>query len=174
MNSFEYIRPATVAEAVAAASTRRGFSRRRHQSPRSHEGRCQQSQPPRRYFPSARARPYRESCRWHVRIGALVRNSDLAYDPEIRAAFPWWPKPCFRVRPHSFATPLRLAAMCCSALAAPTSMTASACNKRARRGCDARGGDNWLHDTWAGASTASHASIRFLRANGSARRRGGD
>ena len=78
-----------------------------------------------------------------VRIGALVRNSDLAYDDVdfARIVSIQSPRRCCRARPRNCATCRELpAATCCNARAVLISMTlGSACNQAASpgSGCDA-------------------------------------
>ena len=98
-----------------------------------------------------------------VRIGALVRNADLAHDRGFRAQ-PIRPSPkrCCRAHRRSFATPRPSAAICCSGRAARYFYdVASACNKREPgSGCDARDGENRLHAVlgWSEACIATHPS----------------
>ena len=74
-----------------------------------------------------------------LRIGAMVRNSDLAADLRMRRRYPVLARvPCSRVLRASCATRPRLAATCCSARAAtifmtPASRATSASRARAAR-----------------------------------------
>jgi xanthine dehydrogenase YagS FAD-binding subunit len=97
-----------------------------------------------------------------LRIGALVRNSDLAYDPRIQARFPAVAEALL-----SGASPqLRNAATVGGNLLQRTRCayfydTASACNRREPgAGCDAREGENRLHAVlgWSEACIATHPS----------------
>jgi xanthine dehydrogenase YagS FAD-binding subunit len=97
-----------------------------------------------------------------VRIGALVRNSDLAYDAAIQRRFPGVAEALL-----SGASPqLRNAATVGGNLLQRTRCayfydTASACNRRAPgSGCDARGGENRLHAIlgWSEHCIATHPS----------------
>ena len=113
-----------------------------------------------------------------LRIGALVRNSDLAARPRACAsAIRCWRRRCWPAPRRSCATRRRPAATCCSAPAATTSTTPSTpCNKRAPgSGCSALQGFNRIHAI-LGASDAlhRHASVRHGRGDARARRRGRD
>lgn len=97
-----------------------------------------------------------------VRIGALVRNADLAFDPDFSASFPAVAEALL-----SGASPqLRNAATVGGNLLQRTRCpyfydTASACNKReAGSGCDALGGTNRLHAVlgWSDQCIATHPS----------------
>jgi xanthine dehydrogenase YagS FAD-binding subunit len=97
-----------------------------------------------------------------VRIGALVRNADLARDPGFARRFPGVSEAL-----RSGASPqLRNAATVGGNLLQRTRCayfydTASACNKRdPGSGCDARGGDNRLHAVlgWSESCIATHPS----------------
>ncbi|MGA0599533.1 FAD binding domain-containing protein [Caulobacter sp. KR2-114] len=163
MNRFDYIRPASTAEAIAAAA-----------------------QPGSAYLAGGTnlldlmkvgaARPARlvdisrlpglDRIDWQadggVRIGALVRNADLAYDERVRGTFPAVAEALL-----SGASPqLRNAATVGGNLlqrprCAYFYDVASACNRReAGSGCDALGGENRLHAIlgWSEHCIATHAS----------------
>ncbi len=142
MKNFDYIRPATVHEAVAAAAApgaaylaagtnlldlmKGGVSRPDRLIDITHLPDLDQIEP---------------LADGGVRIGALVRNADLAHDRDFARRFP----------------------MVAEALLSGAYFydTASACNKRsAGAGCDARGGDNRLHAIlgWSGSCIATHPS----------------
>ena len=97
-----------------------------------------------------------------IRIGALVRNADLAHDENSRAPVRRWPKRCCPARPAQ----LRNAATVGGNLLQRTRCayfydTASACNKREPgAGCEARDGENRLHAVlgWSEACIATHPS----------------
>ena len=163
MNSFDYLRPATVKEAVAAAS-----------------------EPGAAYLAAGTnlldlmkggiARPSRlvdigrlpdldrieELTDGAVRVGALVRNSDLAYDRAFARRFPAVAEALL----SGASAQLRNAATVGGNLLQRTRCayfydTASACNKRAPgSGCDARGGENRLHAVlgWSESCIATHPS----------------
>lgn len=163
MNSFEYVRPATVRDAVAAAS-----------------------QPGATYLAGGTnlldlmkgniSRPARlvDISRLpgldrienlpdgSVRIGALVRNADLAHDPAFARRFPAVAEALL----SGASAQLRNAATVGGNLVQRTRCAyfydaASACNKRhAGSGCDARGGDNRLHAIlgWSESCIATHPS----------------
>src|SRR5882724_5769091 len=163
MNLFEYVRPASVADAVAAAS-----------------------EPGAAYLAAGTnlldlmkggaLRPSRlvdvtrlpgldrieTLADGGVRIGAMVRNADLAHDPAFAAAYPAVAEALL-----SGASPqLRNAATVGGNLMQRTRCAyfhdaASACNRRdPGAGCDARGGENRTHAVlgWSNACIATHAS----------------
>jgi xanthine dehydrogenase YagS FAD-binding subunit len=163
MKTFDYVRPATVKEAVAAAS-----------------------EPGATYLAAGTnlldlmkggvARPSRlvdisrlpgldrieELADGGVRVGALVRNADLARDRDFARRFPAVAEALL-----SGASPqLRNAATVGGNLLQRTRCayfydTASACNKREPgSGCDARGGENRLHAVlgWSESCIATHPS----------------
>src|SRR5438128_4055000 len=97
-----------------------------------------------------------------VRIGARVRNADLAYDPTVSKCFPAVAEALL----SGASAQLRNAATVGGNLLQRTRCSyfydpASACNKRAPgSGCDARGGENRLHAVlgWSEACIATHPS----------------
>ncbi|HEY4193552.1 MAG TPA: xanthine dehydrogenase family protein subunit M [Mesorhizobium sp.] len=145
MNRFDYIRPASVQEAVAAAAMpgstylaagtnlldlmKVGVSR------------------PERVIDISRL-PGLDRIEWQgdggVRIGAMVRNSDLAYDQRFARSFPAIAEALL----SGASAQLRNAATVSGNLMQRTRCayfqdTASACNRRAPgSGCDAREGEN--------------------------------
>ncbi len=163
MNTFDYVRPATIAEAVAAAS-----------------------EPGAVYLASGTnlldlmkgniSRPARLVDITHlagldqierlgdggVRIGALVRNADLAHDRDFAARFPAVAEALL----SGASAQLRNAATVGGNLLQRTRCAyfydvASACNKRdPGAGCDARRGDNRLHAIlgWSEHCIATHPS----------------
>jgi xanthine dehydrogenase YagS FAD-binding subunit len=163
MKNFDYVRPATVAEAVSAAA-----------------------QPGAAYLAAGTnlldlmkggvARPDRLVDITHVpdldrieqlpdggvRIGALVRNADLAYDRNFDRHFPSVAEALL----SGASAQLRNAATVGGNLVQRTRCAyfydpASACNKRnPSAGCDARGGDNRLHAIlgWSDSCIATHPS----------------
>lgn len=163
MNNFEYIRPATISDAITAA-TRPGAA----------------------YLASGTnlldlmkggvARPTRLVDVTHLpgldrverladgglRIGTLVRNADLAHDPDFATSYPAVAEALL----SGASAQLRNAATVGGNLLQRTRCgyfydVASACNKRAPgSGCDARGGENRLHAVlgWSNACIATHPS----------------
>src|SRR3984885_5278532 len=163
MKMFDYVRPATVEDAVAAAS-----------------------QPGAAYLAAGTnlldlmkggiARPNRlvditrladldrieKLSDGSVRIGALVRNADLAHDRTFARRFPAVAEALL----SGASAQLRNAATVGGNLLQRTRCayfydTASACNKRdPGSGCDARGGDNRLHAIlgWSESCIATHPS----------------
>jgi xanthine dehydrogenase YagS FAD-binding subunit len=97
-----------------------------------------------------------------VRIGALVRNADLAYDTEFARSYPAVAEALL----SGASAQLRNAATVGGNLLQRTRCgyfydVASACNKRQPgAGCDARGGENRLHAIlgWSDACIATHPS----------------
>src|ERR1700726_674096 len=97
-----------------------------------------------------------------IRIGALVRNSDLAHDPGFAKSYPAVAEALL----SGASAQLRNAATVGGNLLQRTRCgyfydTASACNRREPgAGCDARGGDNRLHAVlgWSDACIATHPS----------------
>jgi xanthine dehydrogenase YagS FAD-binding subunit len=163
MNRFDYVRPATVREAVAAAA-----------------------EPGAAYLAAGTnlldlmkggiSAPTRLVDVTHlpgldrietlpdggVRIGALVRNADLAHDRDFARRFPAVAEALL----SGASAQLRNAATVGGNLVQRTRCAyfydpASACNKRAPgAGCDARGGDNRLHAVlgWSASCIATHPS----------------
>jgi xanthine dehydrogenase YagS FAD-binding subunit len=97
-----------------------------------------------------------------IRIGALVRNADLAHDPDFAKSYPAIAEALL----SGASAQLRNAATVGGNLLQRTRCgyfydTASACNKREPgTGCDARGGENRLHAVlgWSEACIATHPS----------------
>src|SRR5260221_4638084 len=163
MKNFDYVKPATIAEAIAAASA-----------------------PGASYLAAGTnlldlmkgnvARPDRLVDLTHlkgldrfehladggVRIGALVRNADLANDQEFAHTYPAVAEALL----SGASAQLRNAATVGGNLLQQTRCAyfydvASACNKREPgTGCDARGGENRLHAVlgWSEACIATHPS----------------
>jgi xanthine dehydrogenase YagS FAD-binding subunit len=163
MNSFDYVRPATLAEAVAAASQpgaaylaagtnlldlmKGGITRPSRLVDISHLPGLDRIE---------------ELADGGVRIGALVRNADLARDPEFARRFPAVAEALL----SGASAQLRNAATVGGNLLQRTRCAyfydvASACNKRdPGTGCDARRGDNRLHAVmgWSESCIATHPS----------------
>lgn len=163
MNRFDYIRPANAAEAVAAAALpgsvylaagtnlidlmKVGVTR------------------PDRVIDITRL-PGLDRIEWladgAVRIGALVRNSDLAYDERFARSFPAVAEALL----SGASAQLRNAATVGGNLMQRTRCAylhdlASACNRRVpASGCDAREGENRLHAVlgWSEQCIATHPS----------------
>jgi xanthine dehydrogenase YagS FAD-binding subunit len=163
MNRFEYVRPASIAEAIVAASSDGAAFLAAGSNLLD-------------LMKGGVARPSRLVDVTHlpgldrietlpdggVRIGALVRNADLAHDPMFARRFPAVAEALL-----SGASPqLRNAATAAGNVLQRTRCAyfydvASACNKRAPgAGCDARGGDNRLHAIlgWSEHCIATHPS----------------
>jgi xanthine dehydrogenase YagS FAD-binding subunit len=163
MNRFDFVRPSTAAEAVAAASEpgsaylaagtnlldlmKIGVSR------------------PSRVIDITRL-PGLHDITWNddgsVRIGAMVRNSDLAYDTRFSRTFPAVAEALL----SGASAQLRNAATVGGNLLQRTRCayfqdTASACNRRSPgSGCDALQGENRLHAVlgWSEHCIATHPS----------------
>ena len=163
MNDFEYVRPASIPEAIAAAAA-----------------------PGAAYLASGTnlldlmkggiTRPDRlvdvtrlpgldrieQTADGGIRIGALVRNADLAHDPDFAKSYPAIAEALL----SGASAQLRNAATVGGNLLQRTRCgyfyeTASACNKREPgTGCDARHGENRLHAVlgWSEACIATHPS----------------
>jgi xanthine dehydrogenase YagS FAD-binding subunit len=148
MNNFDYVRPATIAEAITAASKpgavylaagtnlldlmKGGITRPDRLVDVSHLPGLDRIE----HLPGG-----------GVRIGALVRNADLAHDPDFARRFPAVTEALL----SGASAQLRNAATVGGNLLQRTRCpyfydVASACNKRdPGAGCDARGGDTRLH-----------------------------
>lgn len=163
MNSFDYVRPTTIPEAVAAASEpgaaylaagtnlldlmKGGISR------------------PSRLVDVNRL-PGLDAIErlpnGGLRVGALVRNSDLAHDPDVARLYPAVAEALL----SGASAQLRNAASVGGNLLQRTRCAyfydpASACNKREPgSGCDARGGENRLHAVlgWSESCIATNPS----------------
>jgi xanthine dehydrogenase YagS FAD-binding subunit len=163
MKNFEYVKPATIADAVKAAAA-----------------------PGTAYLASGTnlldlmkgniARPDRlvditrlpgldrieRLADGGLRIGALVRNADLAHEPDFATSYPAVAEALL----SGASAQLRNAATVGGNLLQRTRCSyfydpASACNKRVPgSGCDARGGENRLHAVlgWSEACIATHPS----------------
>ena len=174
MNTFDYVRPASVQEAIAAASEpgaaylaagtnlldlmKGGITRPRRLVDISHLPDLDRID---------------DLADGGVRIGALVRNAELAHDRDFARRFPAVAEALL----SGASAQLRNAATVGGNLLQRTRCAyfydvASACNKRAPgSGCDARGGENRLHAI-LGWSEQLHCdtSVRFLRPAGRPRR----
>src|SRR5258705_909436 len=101
-----------------------------------------------------------------IRIGALVRNADLAHDPDFARSYPAIAEALL----SGASAQLRNAATLGGNLLQRTRCgyfydVASACNKREPgSGCDALGGENRLHAVlgWSEACIANHPSDFFM------------
>jgi xanthine dehydrogenase YagS FAD-binding subunit len=163
MKTFEYLRPATVPDAIAAAAApnaaylasgtnlldlmKGGISR------------------PDRLVDVTRLPGLdriERTADGGIRIGALVRNADLAHDPDFARSYPAVAEALL----SGASAQLRNAATVGGNLLQRTRCgyfydTASACNKREPgTGCDARNGENRLHAVlgWSEACIATHPS----------------
>jgi xanthine dehydrogenase YagS FAD-binding subunit len=163
MNRFDYIRPATVSEAVAAAAAPGSaylaagtnlidLMKGGIVSP-------QRLVDVSRLPGLDRIEPLPDG---GVRIGARVRNADLAHDPTVSKRFPAVAEALL----SGASAQLRNAATVGGNLLQRTRCAyfydpASACNKRQPgAGCDARGGENRLHAVlgWSESCIATHPS----------------
>jgi xanthine dehydrogenase YagS FAD-binding subunit len=163
MKTFDYFRPATISEAVAAAAEpgaaylaggtnlldlmKGGVTRPDRVVDVTH-------------LPGLdRIEPLADG---GLRIGALVRNADLAHDPDFAKSYPAVAEALL----SGASAQLRNAATVGGNLLQRTRCgyfydTASACNKRQPgTGCDARHGENRLHAVlgWSESCIATHSS----------------
>lgn len=163
MKSFEYIRPATIAEAVAAAAAP-GASYLAAGTNLLDLMKGNVVRPERlvdvtRLTGLDRIEQLPDGS---VRIGALVRNADLAHDQDFARGFPAVAEALL----SGASAQLRNAATVGGNLMQRTRCAyfydaASACNKRQPgSGCDARDGENRLHAIlgWSDACIATHPS----------------
>jgi xanthine dehydrogenase YagS FAD-binding subunit len=163
MNRFDYLRPASIAEAVAAgAAPGSAYLAAGTNLLDLMKGRV--LQPTRlvdvtRLPGLDRIEPLPDG---GLRIGALVRNADLAHDRDFARTYPAIAEALLA----GASAQLRNAATVGGNLLQRTRCayfydTASACNRRAPgSGCDARGGDNRLHAVlgWNDFCIATHPS----------------
>lgn len=163
MNRFEYVRPASIAEAIAVGSAPNSayIAGGSNLLDLMKGGVCR---PDRLVDVSKlpgldRIEPMPDGS---LRIGALVRNADLAYDPEFARSYPTIAEALL----SGASAQLRNAATVGGNLLQRTRCgyfydVASACNKRQPgAGCDARQGENRLHAIlgWSESCIATHPS----------------
>jgi xanthine dehydrogenase YagS FAD-binding subunit len=163
MNSFEFIRPTTVTEAVAAAAAPGAAYHAAGTNLLDLMKGCVMR--PGRLVDVSRLPGLdriEHAPDGGVRIGALVRNADLAHEPEFARRFPAVAEALL----SGASAQLRNAATVGGNLLQRTRCAyfydvASACNKRVPgAGCDARGGENRLHAVlgWSDSCIATHPS----------------
>src|SRR4030088_1619186 len=163
MNNFEYIRPATISDAVTAAA-RPGAAYLASGTNLLDLMKAGIARPSRlvditRLPGLARVERLADG---GLRIGTLVRNADLAHDPDFATCYPAIAEALL----SGASAQLRNAATVGGNLLQRTRCgyfyeVASACNKREPgAGCDAHGGDNRLHAVlgWSDACIATHPS----------------
>jgi len=163
MKRFEYLRPTTIADAVSAASAP-GAAYLAGGTNLLDLMKGGMTQPDRlvdvSHLPGLDAIEHRAD--GSVRIGARVRNADLAYDPVFARRFPAVAEALL----SGASAQLRNAATVGGNLLQRTRCSyfydvASACNKRTPgAGCEARGGDTRLHAVigWSDSCIATHPS----------------
>ena len=163
MNNFDYVRPGSVAEAIAAAAAP-GVSYLAAGTNLIDLMKGGITHPDRLVdvtrLPGLDRIEHRDD--GSVRIGALVRNADLAHDPDFARAYPFVAEALL----SGASAQLRNAATVGGNLLQRTRCAyfydvASACNKRQPgSGCDARHGENRLHAIlgWSEACIATHPS----------------
>ena len=163
MNRFDYVRPRTVAEAVAAGAEP-GSAYLAAGTNLLDLMKIGVARPARlvdlNHLPGLAAIEHAPD--GGVRIGAQVRNADLAYEPDFARRFPAVAEALL----SGASAQLRNAATVGGNLLQRTRCayfqdTASACNKRAPgSGCDAHDGENRLHAVlgWSDACIATHPS----------------
>src|SRR3954447_12984729 len=163
MKNFDYVRPATIADAVnAAAAPGAAYLASGTNLLDLMKGNIAR---PRRLVDVTRL-PGLDGIErlpdGSLRIGALVRNADLAHDADFAKSYPAVAEALL----SGASAQLRNAATVAGNLLQRTRCgyfydTASACNKRQPgSGCDARGGANRLHAVlgWSEACIATHPS----------------
>ena len=163
MNNFEYVRPRSVAEAIAAASAP-GASYLAAGTNLIDLMKGGITHPDR--LVDVTHLPGLDRIERHsdgsLRVGALVRNADLAHDPDFARAYPFVAEALLA----GASAQLRNAATIGGNLMQRTRCAyfydvAGACNKRQPgSGCDARHGENRLHAIlgWSEACIATHPS----------------
>jgi xanthine dehydrogenase YagS FAD-binding subunit len=163
MKPFDYVRPSTIAEAVAAAaqpgSTYLAAGTNLLDLMKGGVSRPDRLVDVTRLPGLDRVEHFADGS---VRIGALVRNADLAHDAEFAHVYPAVAEALL----SGASAQLRNAATVGGNLLQRTRCayfydTASHCNKReAGSGCDARGGENRLHAVlgWSEGCIATHPS----------------
>jgi xanthine dehydrogenase YagS FAD-binding subunit len=163
MNNFEYVRPASLPEAIQAASAP-GASYLAAGTNLLDLMKGGIARPDRLVdvtrLPGLDRIEHRPD--GSVRIGALVRNADLAHDPDFARAYPFVAEALL----SGASAQLRNAATVAGNLLQRTRCAyfydvAGACNKRQPgSGCDARHGENRLHAIlgWSDACIATHSS----------------
>ncbi len=163
MKTFEYIRPTTIAEAIAAAAapgaTYLAAGTNLLDLMKGNVARPERLVDVTRLKGLDRIEHLPDG---GVRIGALVRNADLARDQDFARAYPAVAEALL----SGASAQLRNAATVGGNLMQRTRCAyfydaASACNKRQPgSGCDARGGENRLHAIlgWSDACIATHPS----------------
>ena len=156
MNSFDYVRPATVREAIAAAAVP-GAAYLAAGTNLLDLMKGDVISPKRLVDVSRfRVRPDRDLPDGGVRIGALVHNADLAHDQNIGDAFRRSPKRCSQVRPLSSQCRDSRRQLIQRTRCAYFYDTASACNKRHRAQAVMQGeATTGCMPCWAGARAAS-------------------
>jgi xanthine dehydrogenase YagS FAD-binding subunit len=163
MNNFDYVRPGSVAEAISAAAAP-GASYLAAGTNLIDLMKGGIAHPDRLVdvtrLPGLDRIEHRDD--GSLRIGALVRNADLAHDPDFARAYPSVAEALL----SGASAQLRNAATVGGNLLQRTRCAyfydvASACNKRQPgSGCDARHGENRLHAIlgWSEACIATHSS----------------
>lgn len=163
MNRFDYIRPASVPEAIAAAAVP-GSAYLAGGTNQLDLMKVGVSRPDR--LVDITRLPGLDRIEWlpdgSVRIGAMVRNADLAYDERFASTFPAVAEALL----SGASAQLRNAATVGGNLLQWTRCSyfhdlSSACNRRSTgSGCDARGGENRLHAVlgWSEHCIATHPS----------------
>jgi xanthine dehydrogenase YagS FAD-binding subunit len=163
MKTFDYVRPTTIAEAIAAAAApNASYLAAGTNLLDLMKGNIAR---PERLVDVTRLKGLdriEQRPDGSVRIGALVRNADLAHNSEFARAYPSVTEALL----SGASAQLRNAATVGGNLLQRTRCAyfydaASACNKRQPgSGCDARGGENRLHAIlgWSDACIATHPS----------------
>lgn len=162
MNRFDYVRPGSVAEALAAFAPGAAYLAGGTNLVDLMKGAAAR---PERLIDLGRVpgldriEPLADG---GVRIGALVRNADLAYDPRVQRSFPAVSEALLSGASGQLRNAATLGGNLLQRPRCPYFYdVASACNRReAGSGCDALHGENRLHAVlgWSEHCIATHAS----------------
>ena len=162
MNRFDYVRPSNIAEALAAAGPGSAYLAGGTNLVDLMKGRAAR---PERLIDINRL-PGLDRIEWSgdgaVRIGALVRNSDLAYEPRFQRSFPAVAEALLSGASGQLRNAASLGGNLLQRTRCPYFYdVASACNRREPgSGCDALGGENRMHAVlgWSEHCIATHPS----------------
>jgi xanthine dehydrogenase YagS FAD-binding subunit len=162
MNRFDYVRPASVAEAIAAAQPGSAYLAGGTNLLDLMKGGAARPE----HVVDITRLPGLDRIEWladgGVRIGALVRNSDLAYDARVQRTFPAVAEALLSGASGQLRNAATLGGNLLQRTRCPYFYdVASACNRRAPgSGCDALQGENRLHAVlgWSEHCIATHPS----------------
>jgi xanthine dehydrogenase YagS FAD-binding subunit len=162
MNRFDYLRPSSIAEALAAAGPGSAYLAGGTNLVDLMKGAAAR---PERLIDINRL-PGLDQIEWRadgaVRIGALVRNADLAYEPRFQRSFPAVAEALLSGASGQLRNAATLGGNLLQRTRCPYFYdVASACNRREPgAGCDALGGENRMHAVlgWSEHCIATHPS----------------